>query len=157
MLEALDEVVVAAKADVPLDALGLAGRGVEVWLDEAEERHPLAGVVAALERTESGRVLFCACDLPFVTAPHVERLVGSAPAAAATLAVARGVLQPQFAVYSKACLGSLERALATLEPFTAAAQALQPQLVEFDVEVLFNVNTPADLAEAERRLVQTGD
>lgn len=150
--DALETVVVSARPDTKVDGLALAARGVEVWPDESDQRHPLAGVVAVLRRATSARVLVCACDLPFVGSAHVERLAAAAPAAAATLAVAEGVWQPQFAVYSRACLDPLEEALERSASFTAAAQTLDPRLVEFDAPVLFNVNTPADLAEAERRL-----
>ncbi|MGB2712363.1 MAG: NTP transferase domain-containing protein, partial [Conexibacter sp.] len=66
----LAEVAIVAKADSELPRLP----GVAVWIEPDEPRHPLAGVVHALERAQGRAVLVCAGDLPFVSAALVREL-----------------------------------------------------------------------------------
>jgi molybdopterin-guanine dinucleotide biosynthesis protein A len=152
------EPVVVAKADTPLPAID-----VTVWHEEAEPVHPLLGVVTALERAEGRAVLVCGCDLPFITARLAEWIATRD----VTLAVPRvgGRLQPLFARYAPEVLPSLREALATLAPLQETLAALDPVIVaEAELEpfgdperLLFNVNTPGDLARAEAMLSTDDD
>ena len=66
------DAVVVAKADSPLPPLE-----VEVVTEPDEPRHPLAGVVAALEHAGVPRSLVLPCDAPFVS-PMLLRVLASA-------------------------------------------------------------------------------
>lgn len=142
-----ERVVVVCKRDTELPPLD----GAERWDEPDEPRHPLAGIVFALERA-GGPVLVCAADMPLVTRDACTQ-VGAAlrPGASAAVAVAAGRLQPLLAAYAPEA-GEHLRAAGPDEPLTATVERLAPVLVDVAPEAVFNVNTPADAAEAERRL-----
>jgi len=151
--EALGEAVVVAKVDSELPALP----GVAVWEEPDEPRHPLTGIVHALERAAGGAVLVCAADMPLVGAALVRELAEvDAAGAPAVVPRAGGRLQPLLARYEPAALAPLRAALEAdggPGPLTAAVAALAPRIVECDDERAFlNVNVPADLARAAARL-----
>jgi molybdopterin-guanine dinucleotide biosynthesis protein A len=90
--------------------------------------------------------------MPFVT-PDVCALVAAAlgPGRAAAVAYGGERLHPLLAAYAPEGLEVL-RSAPEGEPLTRTVEALEPVRVDVDADVVFNVNTPDDLAEAERRL-----
>lgn len=160
----LAEVVVVAKAGTELPPLP----GVPIWIEPAEPRHPLAGVVHALEGGGAAagiadmarEVLVAAGDLPFLTPSLVERLAhADAGGAPAVVPRADGRLQPLLARYAPAAYGPLARALARdpLPSLTAAVAALDPCVLDIeDAMAFFNVNAPADLLTAAGLLDRGG-
>jgi molybdopterin-guanine dinucleotide biosynthesis protein A len=152
----LAEVVVVAKPGTELPPLP----GVPVWIEPDEPRHPLAGIVHALERAgpppdiagDGRAVLVCAGDLPFASPALVERLArADAGGASAVVPLAGGRLQPLLARYEPAALAPLAAALAQQRPprLTDAVAALDPLVLELDDErPFFNVNVPEDLLTA---------
>jgi molybdenum cofactor guanylyltransferase len=153
---AVGEVAIVAKPDTSLPALD----GVTVWREAAEPRHPLVGIVHALACADGRPVLVCAADMPFVTREVLSALVAvdpaGAPAVVATSAE-RG-LQPLLGCYQPAAGALLAAAAAEgTVPLRAAVAALKPvELVVTDETVLFNVNSPKDLASAEALLAGPG-
>jgi len=144
------EAVVVAKPDTPLPKLDAA-----VWAEPAAPQHPLRGLVTALERADGQPVLALACDLPFVTPDllaWLARLGG--PAAIPRVG---GRLQPLLARYDPGAVAHLTEALAGELPLSEAVAALRARpVVEAQLRrfgppsrLAFNVNTPAELAEAE--------
>ncbi len=149
-LGALSQVVVVAKADAELpDELG---RGVELWTEPDEPRHPVIGVIEALRRAEGRAVVVIACDLPLLTSETVA-VVASAAAegSVAVLASAAGRPQPLLARYEPGALALLEK-FDTDGPMTEQVLALLPTLVEVPAEASFNVNDLEQLKEVSRRL-----
>ena len=72
--------------------------GAERWDEPETPRHPLIGIVHALE-TADAPVLVCAADMPFVTSTPAARC--SRPRAAPrVVATAGGVLQPLLGLYA---------------------------------------------------------
>src|SRR4051812_27811324 len=70
LAQVCERVAIVAKPGAELPDLP----GVERWDDEpVEPRHPLTGIVHALERAREP-VLVCAADMPFVTAVALRRL-----------------------------------------------------------------------------------
>jgi molybdopterin-guanine dinucleotide biosynthesis protein A len=139
-------VVVVAKAGSELPQLD-----AERWDEPDEPRHPVAGIVHALERARTP-ILLCAADMPFATS-EVLRAIADAlqPGVRAAVAVSEGRLEPLLAAYAPGVFESL--ALAPPDaPLRRTVESLAPVLIEVAPEVVFNVNTPADLAEAERRI-----
>lgn len=148
------EAVVVAK-----EATGLPPLSVP-WIDEpAEPRHPLCGIVAALEYAASrgtDAAVVLACDMPFVPPALVSWLAElSEPLA---VPVSGGHPQPLAARYATALLPALRETLQTGPgPLIATIQGLEPCLLgEHELarfgdpgRTLFNVNTAADLARAE--------
>ena len=149
-LEALQavcqRVVVVAKSDSELPALG-----VERWDEPGLLRHPAVGLRHALERA-GGPVLVCAADMPFVRPELLALLAGELqPGLKAAAAFAEGRLQPLLAAYAPEAL-ELLTAAPDDEPLRRTVESLMPVLVDVEPGLVFNVNTPEELAEAERRL-----
>jgi molybdopterin-guanine dinucleotide biosynthesis protein A len=126
--------------------------GVERWDEPDEPRHPLTGIVHALERA-GGPVLVCAADMPFVTGDACRTLLAAAGSGGpAVVAVSEGVLQPVFGLYSPAALDGLREASGDA-PLTATVEALDPARVALPPAIVRSVNTPEDLAEAKNALI----
>jgi molybdopterin-guanine dinucleotide biosynthesis protein A len=146
--EALEDVVILAKADTPLPAIA----GVPVWIEPPEPRHPLAGIVHALGLAAGRGVLVCAADMPFVTPGLVRRIALTDPAGApAVVPVCGGELQPLLALYLPGAAAALRAgAREATRPLRAEVAAIGPRLLEIDDgRAFFNVNTPEDLRSAE--------
>ena len=147
------EAVVVAKPDSELPPLA-----VEVWREPAEPVHPLVGLVAALERAGDRPVLALACDMPFVAPGLLTRLAELAVATAAPRVAGR--LEPFPGRYGAAALPVLRAALAREAPVRAALAELSPVELGEDelrafgdpVRMVAGVNTPDELARAEREL-----
>ncbi len=148
----LEAVVCAKPGDrlPPLDA--------PVLLEPERPRHPLTGIVTGLRAGEGRPIVAIACDLPFV-APGLLRLLADAPDRLVAPKL-DGRLQPLLARYEPSLLPELEAALEREEPLARTVEALEPRLLgEDDLapfgdprRLLFNVNDPDDLRQAERLL-----
>jgi molybdenum cofactor guanylyltransferase len=139
---------VVCKPDTELPELPDAER----WDEPDEPRHPLTGIVHALERAEAP-VLVCAADMPFVTGDACRTLVAAAAAGGpAVVAASEGVLQPVFALYAPAALERLRAAPADAA-LTATVESLDPVRVGLPPGVVRSVNTPEDLTEAKAALI----
>ncbi|MBS1870321.1 MAG: molybdenum cofactor guanylyltransferase [Actinobacteria bacterium] len=161
----LAEVVVVAKQGSALPPLP----GVPIWIEPAEPRHPLAGIVHALEGAGAASeidglardVLVCAADMPFVGLGLLERLVSTDIAGARALVPrAAGRLQPLLARYAPAAYGPLAAALREdpLPSLTHAVAALDPCVLDVaDERAFFNVNAPEDLLTAAGLLDRVGE
>lgn len=146
----LDVAVVAKETDeLPrLDAV--------VWRESRGERHPVAGILEALERA-AGPVVACACDMPFATPELVAHLASQAGTA---VPQAGGRLHPLLARYDPEAAALLQDALAVGGSLHRAVREAGATIVTEDEvarfgdpeRLLFNVNTPADLARAEAML-----
>lgn len=143
---AVGEVAVVAKAQTVLPPLGPE---VAVWLEEAEPRHPLTGIVRAL-RTAAGRpVIVVAGDMPLVTGDLLTALV-RAPMRGAPALVPRagGRLQPLCARYEPSALAALQ-GFAPDVAVGDAVLAIGPAILQWaDEQAFFNVNAPEDVLEA---------
>ncbi len=143
-------VAVVCKAATELPALP---PGVERWNEPDEPRHPLTGIVFALERARAD-VLVCAADMPFADAGALRELIAAADLARSAVAVvadAGGRLEPALAVYRHGALRQLSGAV-TGEPLTRTVESLEPVRVSLASEVVRSVNTPAQLADAATEL-----
>ncbi len=144
------DLAVVAKSDTRLPPLA----GISVWIEPDEPRHPLVGLVHALERASGRAVLVCAADMPLITAAVLRSLADADTGAApAVIATGLGGLQPQLGRYESAARASLAPAAAEgRRSLRETVAALGPTLVEVPERVLFNVNTAEDLARAEEWL-----
>jgi molybdopterin-guanine dinucleotide biosynthesis protein A len=145
-------VVIVAKPGTVLPELG-----VPVWLEPAQPSHPLAGVVAGLERAAPRAVIALACDMPFVPAGLIGLLAELEPGAPAAVARAGGRLHPFPARYGQAALGALVAGLEREAAVRDVLAELAPAVVEEEQlaalgdpeRMLTSINDPAALARAE--------
>lgn len=152
MREARLEAVVVAKAKTDLPPLD-----VPVWLEPQEPRHPLTGLVAALERARRP-VIVCGCDLPFLAPALLAHLAGRPEPL--VVIEAGGRLHPLIGRYTPEVIDALcagrdgQRPLHEIVTELGAVRITEPKLRRYgDPErIVFNVNTPADLARAEGML-----
>ncbi len=146
----LADLAVIAKPDTQLPPL----EGVVIWLEPAEPRHPLVGVVEALALAGGRPVIVCAADLPFVTPSLIARIVDADPGRAPAVIVrCAGHDQPLLGCYQPAAAELLAPAAHGERPVRAAVAALDPVYLEVeDPNELFNVNSPEDLLVAQAML-----
>ncbi|MDW5594324.1 molybdenum cofactor guanylyltransferase [Conexibacter stalactiti] len=152
---ALGRVAVVAKADTELPPLP----GVEIWTEPEEPRHPLAGIVHALDGAQGRAVVVAAGDMPFLT-EQLVRHVATAEAGGRPAVVPRagGRMQPLLARYEPPALPLLLSALSgPPRPLTEVVERLEPRLLEADgdAEAFFNVNLPEDLLTATAMMDRT--
>jgi molybdopterin-guanine dinucleotide biosynthesis protein A len=144
----LDDVVIAARADTELPALGLP-----VWREPVDGPvHPLAGIASALRHADGRDVLVCAVDLPFVGAALLRALVR----APGDVAVADG--QPLLGRYGTGVGPALAAAAGsgTAVRLVVASLGATVVAVPDPGRMLWNVNTAEDLARAESMLTDSG-
>lgn len=142
---------VVARADSELPPLPQP-----VLIEPAGPRHPLNGIVAALEHAREPIVVL-ACDLPLVPAELLAELARRRAPFAMPVAPRA---QPLVARYSPGLLPRLRAALAAEEPLTRLAEGFggdrlpAAELRGFgDPSRMFlNVNDPTELAAAEAAL-----
>ncbi len=139
LAEVCERMAVVCKPDTEVPDLP----AVERWDEPAEPRHPLTGIVHALEQS-GGPVLVCAVDMPWVTADACRSLLNAAPGAVAAVAVGGGEMCPVFGVYAPETLASL-RAAKPDAPLRETVGALDPARVALPRALLRSVNAPDDL------------
>ena len=143
-----ERVAIVAKPGAELPQLD----GVELWDDEpAEPRHPLTGIVHALERAGEP-VLVCAADMPFLTAEALNTLRGGRRAA-------RPPRWPWPAACCSRCSASTRprRSRRSSKPSPTrrsprTVEALDPVRVALPPPLVRSVNTPEELEAAEDEL-----
>ena len=150
---------VAVSAPAGSEAAAIARRlGLTCVGDpEGGPRGPLSGVLAGLMFAQGRHefLLTTPCDAPLLPEDLPARLLAAAETAPAAVARSPGGLQPLCAVWR----------ILMIRPLTAAlAHGLHPPVhqmlidanaavVDFPDDAAFlNINTPEDLAEAERRI-----
>ncbi len=155
----------AAARDAGLEAIVVAKRSTRlpelserVTREPEHPRHPLCGVIAALEvaaeRSPAPAVLLLACDMPFLTGPLLGWLASLGGTA---MVAAGGRPQPLLSRCLPERLPALREALAERRSLSASIGELAARIVdERDLSVFgdperlcFNVNDAADLRRAE--------
>jgi molybdopterin-guanine dinucleotide biosynthesis protein A len=136
LAEAFDHVVVVGKAadrlDLPFPVLD----------DGSETRAAIVGVAAALRLADAERVVVLPTDMPLVTAELLRALAEAAQGADAAVPHTG----PLPGAYCRSALPLLEQRIAAgdLALYRACIE-LEPRVLQWDEELLRNVNTPADL------------
>ena len=138
----------------------LLPEGVLVVADAFPGTGPLGAICTGLRHAAFDLAVVAGCDLPFLNARLLRFLLGRADGFDAVVPrLADGRAQPLHAVYRCACLGEMERQLTAgrlsiwrvLKELTSCyvgeeeCRALDNGLLSF-----FNLNTPDDLARANR-------
>lgn len=149
--EVADEVFLVAN-DERFRALGL-----RVMPDRFPEGGVLGGIATGVGAAAHDRVLVAACDMPFLEAAVFRLLVERVEGYDAVVPRVGGELEPLHALYTKACLVPMERALAAgkmrvisffddVRVLTLEEEDLRR--VDPELHSFTNVNTPEELAAA---------
>jgi molybdenum cofactor guanylyltransferase len=144
------EPIVVAKRHTELPELDLP-----VLVEPNQPSHPLCGLLAAM-RACGTPILALGCDMPFLS-PELLVWLASLPDQLVVTRAGRR-LQPLLARYGPALAGQLEAGLRRRAPLQEVVASLSPRVLgEAELRrfgdplrLCFNVNTPQDLAEAER-------
>lgn len=136
--------------------------GARMASDPVPGAGALEGLHTALSAARGDQVLLLACDMPFVSRRLLEHMLGRVGEADVVVPLREGRYEPLHAVYKRTrCLPLLRSALAVGEkrmisffPQVEVLTVEEPDLTRLDPQGLsfFNVNTPQDLAQAERML-----
>lgn len=154
-----DEVIVVAN-DERYEALGL-----RVVPDRYPDGGALGGIVTGVGAAAHDTVLVAACDMPFLDPVVWRLLLGRAGAADVVIPVLGDQPETLHALYTKACLPAMERALAAGRMRVISffddvrvdrvgedvIRTVDPTLRAFT-----NVNTPEELAAALGGIVDKG-
>jgi molybdopterin-guanine dinucleotide biosynthesis protein A len=161
------EPLVSKRAAVTV--IGPAGRYAEFSLksipDDLPGMGPLAGIATAVRNSLSPWSLIVGCDMPFLTTEWLVHLLARGVPSTADIVVAEGAggIEPLCGLYHKRCEATFATRLARGERkvtdafaghqvLTITADEVQP----FDPHGLLfkSVNTPEDLAEAEKKMAE---
>lgn len=151
------------------DPARFAGIGLPVLADTVSGyTGPLAGILTGLDwaamNTACGSLVSAAGDTPFFPADLVERLADAAATETGAIAVASsgGRWHPTFALWPVRLREALRRFLVEEDNRRVSAfmerhgfVAVEFPIIEAEgerIDPFFNINTPADLAEAGRLL-----
>jgi molybdopterin-guanine dinucleotide biosynthesis protein A len=156
----------AAPLGVPCMLIGgqpraFAGLGLPVHPDLRPGLGPLGGLHTALALAPAARVLFLACDLPFMTTAFLRFVLDQLGEHQAAVPRSADGLQPLCAAYARSCLPAVERALDRGDLRMTAFHAdvdvhiLEPSTWQAHdrCQLLFtNINTPQEYQWALARL-----
>jgi molybdopterin-guanine dinucleotide biosynthesis protein A len=136
--------------------------GVRLVSDPVPGLGALNGLRTALDAARGASVLVLACDMPFLSRPLLGHIVSLASEADVVVPHYDGKFEPLHALYKKGtCLPAIEASLAAGErrltsfyPQIHMHPVGKSDLSRLDPNGLsfFNINTPEDLARAERLL-----
>jgi len=141
-----------------------ASLGCEVVADELSGNGPLGGIHAALAHSDAAWNLIAGCDMPFLTADFLGRLLAIAWEADADAVVPESPpsgYEPLCAVYARRCLPVVEDALRQGQRKVAGVfgrlrlrLVTRPEWQEYDPDgrLFWNLNTPEEYRRAAAEL-----
>jgi molybdopterin-guanine dinucleotide biosynthesis protein A len=138
---------------------------VRVVTDRYPGRGSLGGVFTGVEASAEPWSLVVACDMPFLNVDLLRHLVGESADVDAVVPCLKGQPEPLHALYSKACLAPMQRRLEEGHLKIASLfETLRVRYVDEDTIdridprhlSFFNVNTRAELEEAQRLAGELG-
>jgi len=121
----------------------------------------LAGLRTALSAAQRDRILVVACDMPFLQPALLNDLITRSERSQVVVPCWQGAFQPLVAVYQRSCLEAVRHALSMGEMSVVSFfddvqidRLEQEEISIFDPDgrSFININTPDDLAQAERLL-----
>jgi iron complex transport system ATP-binding protein len=144
-------------------AAGLPYRVID--RDLIESRGPISGIRTALKTTRADAIIFLSCDMPFVRSSTLRRFgVRALARKALKISMSRG-LKPELQTSKGAAFSFSSgrigfpfllpaRPIPECDSLQSLARALHAGAIPLSDDEAFNINTPADFREAERRLAQ---
>lgn len=157
-------VVVTAQEQVSslVSVLSLC-RKARIVTDFYPGKGPLGGIYTGLRAADTFYSLVVACDMPFLNLALLRHLLRLAPGFDLVVPKIGGMLEPLHAVYSKNCLGVMEKLLHTgrlqiaeVMPLVKTRYVGDEEVDEFDPKHLsfLNINTEADLQRAKALIME---
>jgi molybdopterin-guanine dinucleotide biosynthesis protein A len=142
-----DEVAIAVRTDGQVGETGVAR-----LLDPPGLEGPLGGLASAL-RLRRETILTIPCDSPFLPNDLPKRLAAALPGFAAALARSGGRVHPVCGLWRADALAQVRAYAASgRRSLIGFAEMIGYTAVDWPEEPFFNINSAADLAEAESRL-----
>lgn len=127
---------------------------VAIFPDLIKNVGPMGGIHAALTHARASHCLIVACDLPFLRAEALKKLVAGCKGSQICAAKSRRGIEPLCAIYPKSCLPAIETRIAaqnlSLMNFLQQAGVQTIDVDDPAVPLFLNVNTKADLARARK-------
>jgi molybdopterin-guanine dinucleotide biosynthesis protein A len=151
LAEVADEVIVVANEP------RYASLGLRVVKDRYPEGGALGGIATGVGAASHDTVLVAACDMPFLSAEVWRLLVGHIGDADVVIPRIGGEYETLHAIYTKACLPHMARALAENrlrviaffdQVRVEAVEESELRGVDPELRAFTNVNTPEELASA---------
>jgi molybdopterin-guanine dinucleotide biosynthesis protein A len=125
--------------------------------DTIADAGPLAGIQRALERSETEYNVITAVDTPLVPSSFLVSLAATARGDTAEVVIpqTQNGFQPLCAVYRKGFLEAVNGALAKGERKVDRVIFARPhRIISAEGDIFLNVNTPEDLVQADKLLLQ---
>ncbi len=153
LAQVADEVIIVAN-DPKYATLGL-----RVVPDRFPDGGALGGIATGLSAATHDRVLVAACDMPFLSTEVWRVLLDHRYEADVVIPKIGGEFETLHALYTKACLASMERSLAAGklrvisffdEVRVQAIEERELRVADPTLRSFTNVNTPEELASALR-------
>ena len=147
--EVADEVFIVANDE------RYAELGLRVVPDRFPDGGALGGIATGVGAAQHERVLVAACDMPFLRADLWRLLLERADGADAVVPRSGGEYETLHALYTKACLPFMERALSSgrmrvvsffADVRIAEVGDVELRAVDPELRAFTNVNTPEELA-----------
>lgn len=137
------------------EQLGLRVRAIR--RDSIPRSGPIGGIYTALQSSKADAVLFLACDMPFVSAKLLQRMIQTIPPHSKALFAREGRLAGFPCVLRREnCLPLVARQIERAEfSLQALAKVLKAKMIRpsrGDSGELDNINTPKDLKSAQQRM-----
>ncbi|MEI7639694.1 MAG: molybdenum cofactor guanylyltransferase [Syntrophus sp. (in: bacteria)] len=129
---------------------------VTLVTDLVKHKGPLMGIYTGLFYATSDPVFFAACDMPFLSAEFIRYLLEQSRDADIVVPETADGFQPLHAVYSKSCMGTIQRLLMQDKLKVTGfykgmkLKAIGPDaILPFDPggRIFRNVNTPEEYAK----------
>ncbi len=130
---------------------------ISVICDIVKNKDALGGIYSVLKKTDTERVFFIACDMPFAEVQAIKLLLNHAEDFDIVIPRIKGKFQPLFAVYSKNLLPLIEKNIfeGKLKIFDVIEKSKVKILTEKDLKKccnvnknFFNINTEEDFYRA---------
>jgi molybdopterin-guanine dinucleotide biosynthesis protein A len=151
LAQVADEVIVVANEP------RYASLGLRVVKDRYPEGGALGGIATGIGAAAHDTVLVAACDMPFLSADVWRVLLGHAGEADVVIPRIGGEYETLYAIYTKACVPHMARALAENrlrviaffeQVRVKAIEEAELRAVDPTLRAFTNVNTPEELASA---------
>ena len=129
---------------------------VTLVIDLVKHKGPLMGIYTGLFYASSDPVFFAACDMPFLSAEFIRYLLVQSRDADIVVPETADGFQPLHAVYSKSCMGTIQRLLTQDKlKVTGFYKGMKLKIIgpdairrfDPDGQMFLNVNTPEEYAK----------